>query len=279
MDRSFDCHAEPAPASPVVLSVPHAGRDYPLALRAALAVPMAALMPLEDRHVDAVALAARGRETLLIQRLPRAWIDLHRAEHARDARIDEGARAISLPIDSAKVKSGLGLVPRRAIGMTPLWRRRFDAVDIASRIERDHRPYHAALADALAAARAAFGVAILIDIHSMPRPASGAEIVLGDRFGRAAGARFVARAEAAARGAGYATALNLPYAGGHILATHGAPGADIHAIQLEIDRTAYLDAALDRPGPGLPRVAAMLRQMIAALAEEALDSRYPLAAE
>jgi len=196
-----------------------------------------------------------------------------------ESLFDEGARAISLPIDSAKVKSGLGLVPRRAIGMTPLWRRRFDAVDIASRIERDHRPYHAALADALAAARAAFGVAILIDIHSMPRPASGAEIVLGDRFGRAAGARFVARAEAAARGAGYATALNLPYAGGHILATHGAPGADIHAIQLEIDRTAYLDAALDRPGPGLPRVAAMLRQMIAALAEEALDSRYPLAAE
>ena len=35
---SFDRYGPHDPASPVILSVPHAGRDYPLALRAALRV-------------------------------------------------------------------------------------------------------------------------------------------------------------------------------------------------------------------------------------------------
>ena len=89
----------------------------------------------------------------------------------------------------------------------------------------------------------------------------------------------MARAEAAARGAGYATALNLPYAGGHILATHGRPAAGIHAIQVEIDRSRYLDAALDLPGTGLTPTVRMLRAMLDALTEEALGTRLDRAAE
>ena len=84
MQQPFDLHGPACPSSPVVLSVPHAGREYPLVLRAALRAPVAALAALEDRHVDAVALAARQNETCLVQRLPRAWIDLNRAEHERD---------------------------------------------------------------------------------------------------------------------------------------------------------------------------------------------------
>ena len=110
---SFDRYGSVLPASPVVLSVPHAGRDYPLALRAALRVPMAAVTILEDRHIDAVALAAHSGETMLIQRRARAWIDLNRSELERDPAIDEGAVWTALSQTSSKVRGGLGLVPRR----------------------------------------------------------------------------------------------------------------------------------------------------------------------
>jgi N-formylglutamate amidohydrolase len=266
-----------APASPVVLSVPHAGRDYPLALRAALRVPLEALVVLEDRHVDAVARAARGGETLLIQRPARAWIDLNRAESERDPRIDEGASASGRPIDSAKLRSGLGLVPRRGGRAGDLWRRRLTDAEVVARIRADHRPYHAALAQALAAARRRFGIAVLLDVHSMPP--GHADIVFGDRFGRAAAARFVHRIEAEAEAAGFAHALNTPYSGGHILDRHGDPARGIHAIQIEWSRALYLDAALDRPGPGLPRVAAALGAMIDALADEAAGGALPIAAQ
>ena len=279
---SFDRYGDIEPASPVVLSVPHAGRDYPLALRAALRVPVAALLPLEDRHVDTLALAARGRETMFVQRVARAWIDLNRGEQERDPGIDDGANRQAMPMMSAKVRGGLGLVPRRVSGVGEIWRRRFEGEEIAARIAQDHRPYHAALAEALKRARARFGVAVLLDLHSMPSIAPGdgaAGIVLGDRFGRSAAARFVHRLESESVTAGIACALNAPYAGGHILDVQARPVAGIHAIQIEVDRALYLDAAVDGPGDGLVATARLLRRMIDAVADEALAIPVAIAAE
>lgn len=267
------------PASPVVLSVPHAGRDYPVALRAALRVPLRAASVLEDRYIDAVALAARGRETMFVQRRARAWIDLNRSEQERDPAIDEGAAWTAQPLATAKLRGGLGLIPRRVAGAGELWRRRLDAYDVAARIRDDHRPYHAAIAAALAAAKARFGTAVLLDVHSMPTLGAGKpQIVLGDRFGRSAAPRIVASVERCVAEAGFSVARNAPYAGGHILDTHARPAIGVHAVQIEFDRTLYLDAAGDLPGDGLPAIARLLRGIIDTLADEA-GTGLALAAE
>lgn len=277
---SFELIGPVPPVSPLILSVPHAGRDYPMALRAALRVSVEQLVALEDRHVDALARAARVDETLLVQSHARAWIDLNRGEHERDPEIDEGAGPLRRGPSTHKVRSGLGLVPRRGSGAGMIWGRRLGADEVAARIASDHRPYHAALAGLLAAARERFGCAILLDLHSMPSLAGrGApQLVIGDRFGRSAAGRFVARIEAEARHHGVAAGLNTPYAGGHMLDRHGAPLRGVHAIQLEFDRALYLDERLDAPGPGLERSARLLRAILDALADEAAGA-LPIAAE
>lgn len=263
----------------MILSVPHAGRDYPPALIDALGVPFEQLLPLEDRHVDRVALLARRDETLFVASRPRAWIDLNRGEHERDPAIDLGADPKAQPGGSSKLRGGLGLVPRRASGTTALWRRRFSAAEIDARIARDHRPYHATLSSALRSARERFGRAVLLDIHSMPPidEPDPARLVIGDRFGRSASAPTVALVESVVRSHGVRFGLNSPYAGGHILDTHGRPDRRIDAIQIEIDRALYLDAALDRPGAGLVATAALLRSIVAALTDDIVS--LPLAAE
>jgi N-formylglutamate amidohydrolase len=269
---SFLLHGPEEPVSPVVLSVPHAGRDYPLQLRAALRVPLNALRPLEDRYADAIALGARRGETLFVADRARAWIDLNRAENERDPRLDDGASSATQP-QSAKLRSGLGLVPRRVSAAGDIWRRRLSSEEVVARIHADHRPYHAALGAALKAARDRFGVAILLDIHSMPPLGSAdeaARIVLGDRFGRSASSRFLGRLEGVARAHGIRTATNAPYSGGHILDRHADPKHGVHAIQIEFDRSLYLDSALDLPGPGFAHAVAALRAMIAAVADEAM---------
>lgn len=278
---SFETIGPIPPDSPVVISVPHAGRDYPPPLRAAAAVPVAAMIALEDRHVDTVALAASGPETLFVQRTARAWIDLNRAEDERDPMIDDGARPIPANAASIKLRSGLGLVPRRAAPGVAIWRRRLGDDEVQLRIERDHRPYHAAVGEALAAARARFGAALLIDLHSMPPlgASPAPRIVIGDRFGRSAGARLVHRLEGECAAAGERVALNSPYSGGHILARHGEPTAGIHAIQIEIDRSLYLARGLDLPGEGLPATARLLRRMIDAVTDELLAGAQLIAAE
>ncbi|MCP8889418.1 N-formylglutamate amidohydrolase [Sphingomonas faeni] len=268
------------PTSPVVLSVPHAGREYPLALKTALRVPLAALLPLEDRLVDAVARAARTNQTTIVQTRARAWIDLNRGEDERDPLLDEGAASVAPAQQSAKLRSGLGLVPRRVSGAGDLWARRFTDADVTARIAQDHRPYHAAISSALEAAKAQFGVAVLLDLHSMPPLGpGGTRIVLGDRFGHAAAARFVTRVETECTARGFSTAINAPYAGGHILERHARPAANIHAVQLELDRTLYLDRKLHAPGAGFARVVDLLRAILAALADEALSPPLAQAAE
>ncbi|WP_404334107.1 N-formylglutamate amidohydrolase [Sphingomonas sp. MMS12-HWE2-04] len=276
---SFVRHGPAEPISPVVLSVPHAGRDYPLALRAAIRVPLAALRGLEDRCVDVLALGAHRDETLFIAERARAWIDLNRGEQERDPRLDDGASISGVPL-SAKLRSGLGLVPRRVGHAGDIWQRRLSADDVAMRIACDHRPYHAALASALEAAHARFGIAVLLDVHSMPPlggPHTAPRLVLGDRFGKTAGSRFMSRIEGVARAHGIATAANAPYSGGHILERHGNPRHGVHAIQLEFDRALYLDAALDQPGAGLRPATTLLRAIIDAVADETLPAA--LAAE
>lgn len=264
------------------MSVPHGGRDYPAAMLAAIRAPVLALRPLEDRHVDTLARAARGDEAMIIQRVPRAWIDLNRSEQERDPLLDDGANPKYQPAPSLKLRSGLGLVPRRVGAVEEIWRGRLRGTDVTARIINDYRPYHATVAAALRAARARFGCAVLVDLHSMPPlrgPGDAAQIVFGDRFGRSAAARFIARIEAEATATGIGHALNTPYAGGHILDAHGAPARGLHAVQIEIDRRLYLDDALDQPGAGLAATAALLRRMFAALADEALAGRSAIAAE
>jgi N-formylglutamate amidohydrolase len=269
----------PDAAGPLVLSVPHAGRDYPDALRDRLRPPLERLAVLEDRHVDAIARGVSGVPTLIARR-PRAWIDLNRHETEFDPGMIENGPHPSRVTMSAKVRSGLGLVPRRLSGLGELWRGRLPAAELARRIEDDHRPYHETLAGLLARAKARHGVAILLDLHSMPPLPAGTGVVIGTRFGLSASGSYVLPVAAAAAAAQLAVQENSPYAGGHIVERHGHPQRGVHAIQLEIDRALYLDARLDGCDPaGLARVQHFLRDVIARLTDAALSGGVPLAAE
>lgn len=268
---------------PVLLSVPHAGRAYSEAHRARLRPPAEKLVPLEDRLVDQVALG-QTLAPVLVAQSPRSWIDLNRHEAEIDPSLVEGAVASRLML-TPKVRNGLGLVPRRLAGVGELWRGRLDIGDIDQRIASVHRPYHAALKHRLAAMLERHGIAILIDLHSMPPVARqngepAPRIVIGNRFGQAAAPWLTARAADACTRAGLRWQENTPYAGGHIIERHGNPARGVHALQIEIDRTLYLDAAQDRCEPhGLARTRAFLTSLVRDLQNSASDSAWPLAAE
>jgi N-formylglutamate amidohydrolase len=83
------------------------------------------------------------------------------------------------------------------------------------------------------------------------------------------------------RAAAIPCARNTPYAGAQILDMHARGGA-VHAIQIEFDRTLYLDPAGDLPGDGVRATAQLLRAIIDAVEAEATGARslsHPIAAE
>ena len=269
------------PASPVCISIPHAGRAYPHDIEALLAVPLARVRALEDRHVDAFGplLARRGHATIIAS-TPRLLIDLNRSE----TDIDPATMVASyMPSyrPSLRARGGLGLVPDRLAGSGRLWRFALDAKTLTHRITELHRPYHAALATLLARARSVHGRAVLIDLHSMP-PLPGpdaADVVIGDGHGRSASHGVIAEARAAFEQAGLRVAYNQPYAGGHILERHGGRDHGVDAIQIELDRRLYLDTKLDLPTTGVRRIGTILGDLADRLAASSQRQDWPIAAE
>lgn len=274
----FDRYNLP-PTRPVIVSIPHAGRLYP-ADHSALRLPLGRLAALEDRHADLLAATAIAEGCpAIVARMPRLWIDLNRPEGDLDPGMT-GTGRIGAPL-SSKVRGGLGLIPRRVGSSGEIWRLPLVHDDVRRRIESVHRPYHAEIAAALTGARSRFGAALLLDLHSMPPIAQpdAPDIVIGDRFGASASPWLTEAAAAFLAGRGMSVAVNAPYPGGHIIAHHANPAANIHALQIEFDRRLYLDAKLESAGPGLRHMQTLLTGLVGALTDELLAGSAAIAAQ
>lgn len=243
---------------PVVVAVPHAGRAYPPEISDRMRDGVNTPLRLEDRRIDAV-----GREVaslcgvpLLVANAPRAMIDLNRDPNDLDLGMfmaseeEKAALRRSMPaggVQGARSVRGLGLFPRRVSGLGELWRGPMRPSEASCRIAAIHAPYHEALADILARTREEWGAALLIDLHSMPdlppraAGAPAATHVLGDRFGASCARAAVDAGLSSLEIAGVEGAYNRPYAGGYVLERHGKPRAGIHAVQIELARSLYLD--------------------------------------
>lgn len=282
---------------PVLIAVPHAGRAYPASLTARMRDPVHAALRLEDRHVDglAEAVAQMTDAALLVAHAPRAMLDLNRAAEDVDWSMVVGGAPAGAPgggrhsLANRRARGGLGIVPRRLAGFGEIWKGRIERSELEARVAAIHRPYHAALASTLENLRDRWGTALLLDLHSMPplpvrRPDQAApEFVIGDRFGASCNRTLAAAAFDYFAAHDRPVAHNRPYAGGYVLDRHAAPARGIHAIQLEVCRSSYLDARLAEPSGRAAGVARLIAGLVRALAAEVAAlgeaGRLPLAAE
>ena len=254
----------PRSSLPLLLSIPHSGRAYPGWLVRDAVGGVAALEALEDPLVDRLVWRALASGVgAVIARAPRAAIDSNRAPDEVDPGVVIGAPE---PL-SPRARAGLGIIPGRTARHGHLWRRPINAAELDRRIAIAHVPYHAAIERALDRLAIAHGGALLLDCHSMPTRRGPAELVIGDRHGISASRDITDAAARIARASGWSVALNLPYAGGHVIERHGRPAEGIHALQLEIDRSCYLGPDGRTPGPGFDRAARLLESLALGLAE------------
>jgi N-formylglutamate deformylase len=217
---------------PLLVSVPHAGTWLPPELQARLTAAGQTL-PDTDWHVDQLYgfVPALGA-SLLVAHPSRYVVDLNRP--ADDTPLYPG-------------QAGTGLVPTETFGGAPLWTVPPSAEERRARVERWWAPYHAALHDTLERIRKRHGYAILWDGHSIrgtvPRLFEGRlpDLNLGTDSGRSA-SPVLERAAAAALAEGpWSTVSNGRFKGGHITRHCGAPAQGIHALQLEMAWSVYLD--------------------------------------
>ena len=257
-----------------VFASPHSGTVYPAEMGRDPSLSEASLRSAEDALVDRlIAPAADHGAMVLLGRLGRAWIDLNRDPADLDPRLIEGVPDSEM---SARTAAGYGVIPRLTGDGQALYDRRLSLAEAQARLAGTHKPYHAALADGMLAARARHGEAILVDWHSMPARATegvggarGPDVVLGDRHGSSCDAGLTRRLRRAFEALGWRVALNQPYAGGWTTQRWGRPSEGFHAIQIELNRALYFDETARVPGPGWSRTGKGVARVIADLLDGA----------
>ncbi len=233
-----ECYHSAEGSSPFVISFPHVGTGIPAEIAGTL-TEAARLVPDTDWHVERLYDFAHGKGASLVQAtLSRYVIDLNR------------------PPDDASLYPGqttTGLCPTETFDGLPLYREEGpDVAETERRRRRYWQPYHDELERLLARAVAMHGHATLLDAHSIasevPRLFAGRlpDVNVGTFNGQSCAASLsdgivgVLRAQSR-----FTHVLNGRFKGGYITRHYGRPLTGVHAVQLELGQSAYLDPPLD----------------------------------
>ena len=232
----FDLHRGTAP---LLISIPHLGRQLPEEIQSAFS-PEAEIVSDTDWHLDQLYGFAKDLgASVLGARISRYAIDLNRPPTGESLYPGQ---------------TTTGLCPTETFHGVPLYRQGQapDDAEIARRRETYWQPYHDALKAELERLVLAHGRVLLWEAHSissvLPRLFEGKLPDLN--FGTNAGATCAPsileavlaplEGEATAPG-GYTHVVNGRFKGGYITRHYGRPTDGVHAIQLEMCQSVYMD--------------------------------------
>ena len=261
------------PTAPFVFNAAHSGRDYPERFLKMTRLDHLSIRQSEDAFVDELfARAPHLGATLLRAHFPRAYLDVNREPWELDPAMFAEPLFERCNTTSPRVAAGLGTLARVVAENKPIYAERLTLADARMRIEGIYQPYHATLQKLLSEALGAYGVAVLIDCHSMPRLARtndrpAPDIVLGDRYGTTCAPALVELADTVFTAAGLRVARNRPYAGGFATRTYGRPQYGVHALQIEVSRHLYMNEVTLEKNAGFDAVRQLLDRLILALVD------------
>lgn len=281
IDPAFEILSPEHPSTPVIFNSPHSGRIYPRSFVDQTRLDFETLRRSEDSFVDELFMDVVPAGAPLMRALfPRAFLDLNREPYELDPRMFDGRLPAFANTRSIRVSGGLGTIARVVGDSQEIYQRRLPVSEALDRIETYYKPYHQSLRRLITKTHRRFGVAVLVDCHSMPSgpvrdDTARADFVLGDRYATSCSGLLVETLERALTDRGYVVVRNKPYAGGYITEHYGNPAMGLHAVQIEINRSLYMDEANYQRGNDFYRVRADLEavsRLLMAMAEQALPA-------
>ena len=251
--------------APLLVSFPHAGTEIPNALAARM-TPEALQRADVDWHLPQLYdfVQAMGASTL-VARFARHVVDLNRPPQDESLYPGQDVTGL-LPLDTFRKQ------PLYLPGETPA------AAEAQQRRATYWQPYHDALRAELARLRTLHGSVVLWDAHSiasvMPRFFDGKlpDLNLGTADGRSCAPDVQAAAEAAmAEQASYTHVSNGRFKGGYITRHYGQPEGGVHALQLEMCQSTYMDETA--PFAYRPELAAQVQPLLQRMLDAVLQAR------
>jgi N-formylglutamate amidohydrolase len=220
-----------AGATPLLVSVPHDGRQLPSEVAGSMTAAGRAI-PDTDWHVRRLYdFVTELGASLICAEYSRYLVDLNRP--ADDTALYAG-------------RFGTGLCPTRTFAGEDIYE---DAtgIDAGARVREYWQPYHDKIAATVASLREQHGYALLWDAHSIPSRVPALfdgelpELNLGTWDGRSCDPGISSRVVAVAQSSGYSSVVDGRFKGGYITRHYGRPEQNVHAIQLELSQRSYMD--------------------------------------
>jgi len=257
---------------PLLVSIPHLGTWLPDHIAAQM-TPVAHTLSDTDWHLDRLyAFASAMGASVLGATVSRYAIDLNRPETGESLYPGQATT---------------GLCPLTTFRGEPLYKagQEPDAIEVQSRLDSFWRPYHQALRAELDRLRALHGSVVLWEAHSiasvLPMLFEGKlpDLNFGTADGRSCAPQLIEAIGAQVQ-RGVATGLaptglthvvNGRFKGGHITRFYGQPEQGVHAIQLEMCQSLYMDETA--PFAWRDDLAGQIQPLLHSLIETALAHR------
>jgi len=219
---------------PVILSQPHGGTFLPVEIRSRLD-DNGHLLADTDWHIGKLYDGLLADATVVRASFHRYVIDANRDPSG--ASLYPG-------------QNTTGLCPLTDFDGRSIWKDGAEpkADDITTRVAEFHRPYHAALEKEVERVGAKHGIAIVYDCHSIrsriPFLFDGElpALNIGTDNGKTCAGSIESATHLIASGSTLSTVLNGRFRGGWTARHYGKPETGVHAIQMEIAQSAYLES-------------------------------------
>lgn len=277
---------------PLVFDSPHSGTHYPEDFE--FACSFDDLQKAEDKFVDELFdCAPEYGAALLLANFPRSYIDVNR----RADDIDPVILAETWPFGkinpSSRSDAGIGLIRRLVRPGIPVYDQPLSVENIAHRIEKYYKPYHAALEKLLNDAHYNFGQVWHVNCHSMPgasaRPKQPSvllghlpresDFVLGDRDGTSCDLHFTHAMRDFLKGLGYTVTINDPFKGVELVHRYSSPSRGLHSLQIEINKSLYMNENTNKKTTDFENLRLDIESLVAFCADYVQSNLMDVAAD
>ncbi|TAL94357.1 MAG: N-formylglutamate deformylase [Paraburkholderia sp.] len=250
---------------PLLISIPHPGTEIPEPVQSQLTNAASDLADT-DWHLDKLYEFARSSgASVLGARYSRYVIDLNR------------------PASGESLYPGqttTGLCPTETFRGEPLYRTGTgpDAEELSFRLKTYWAPYHTKLREELDRLKTRFGVVLLWEAHSiasvLPRLFEGKlpDLNIGTNSGKSCAPRILDSVTQTLEEQPFTWVANGRFKGGYITREYGRPEQGVHAIQLEMCQSTYMNetAPFDYRPDLASRVAPVVERMVTAAVDAML---------
>lgn len=264
---------------PVVLSSPHSGNLFPPEFLAHTPLSESELRSSEDCFVTEIVKAASDAGIpLLSMNIPRTFIDVNRDKIELDEKMFFDAPGNAGNQGSRRCRVGLGVIHRIVYPNKNIYDGLLSYEEGLERIKFVYDAYHKRLKQLVDRCVRKFGFCLLVDCHSMPsiicnimNEEKTLDFCLCTLFDESCPTQMSEFLSRALEAKNYRVEFNRPYAGAYIAFNYCQPRKNIYTLQLEINRSLYMNEKALSKKASFQTVSTDICQAILALAHFLLD--------